>query len=205
MLQLPNLARLDEQMVEASSLRSQFDWRNGFGHMRVSYLKDASDTFGTYPGTDIAPFAVLVFVNAQGSGYFTKLVNRKFEINVYMGDDYGTLKAILGLDAHGVGNPLNPNDLFTHFNQEIPEYRQTRSPNPSDLRPPRKVEEADKIYFLAIRTPNRGQTSPENLRKTRVMLGDKIAEYCERTGQSSFWTATRNDLTIDDINDLLGH
>lgn len=190
-------------MTAEGSLRSRFDWENGRGHMRVSYLKDAADTFGTYPGTDIAPFAVLVFVDAQGPGSFTKLVNTKFEINVYMGFDYGTLKTILGLDGRGVGNPLNPNDLFTHFNQAIPEYRQTRSPSPSDLRPPQKVEEADKIYFLAIRPPNHGQTTPENLRKTRVMLGDKMAKYCRRTGQSSFWTATRNDLTVDDINRLI--
>lgn len=207
MIHLPKLELLHNAMAAEDLTRRQFTWTNGAGRFRVIYLTDAGDTFGRWPQDDhltllsgTVPFAVLNFVDADDPHlHFAKFVTKGFKIVTQMGGDYDVLRRILGLTGYGKGE-LSVNDLFADFAEHIPGLPATRAPRPADVRPPRDVDEADKLYFLRIAPPGEGRRpTSANLQKTRAMLGDELADYCARNGCSSYWTDQPNDWTVDDI------
>ncbi|MEW6920273.1 DUF6037 family protein [Trueperella pyogenes] len=63
------------------------------------------------------------------------------------------------------------------------------------------VEEANKIYYIF--NARRGGPTPENLAKTRLLIGIDAAEYCQRHGRSTHWSDKPKDFSLTQWNQLL--
>lgn len=191
MLKMPGLERLDAQMNAAGALRRHFYWKTGATRFRVIYLKDVGNSFGPMPAAlqtatgEVHPASVVTYVHEESNRSFNILVSADFRILPYFGDDYGDLLDILSQGGHG--GKLMPREFFAALDASIPAFSLTHPVRPDDLRPPSRILGTDGRYFWKLDPPTHGQTTAQNLLKTRMLLGDKIADYCISHGLSSWW------------------
>lgn len=80
-------------------------------------------------------------------------------------------------------NPFNTSYFFQEFNKKIPQkVKSNNVPKPHEIDQFRRdIEENERIYFLGWRDNKiRNQdVSPENLMKTKLLLGMKAYERCK--------------------------
>lgn len=113
--------------------------------------------------------------------------------NPYLGDDYDQLvRLIFGLD--GSGGPWPAAALLQSADTAAwsAKARSWVPPHQLPARMRRDVVEADKCAFLGWRTwPDKNGKDgprPENLHKTRTLLGIEVAQVCQSEHISSCWT-----------------
>ncbi|WP_338018908.1 DUF6037 family protein [Brevibacillus agri] len=147
-------------------------------------------SFDVFFFTDETPFKLMFGVKAL-SFYFELNVNNGFVIDTNIGDKYTQLRKILGLQ-YNPNNPFKTFYFFSEFDKKIPKHANVNNkPEPSDIAYYKKdIEESEKIYFLSWRDNEKcgKQVSPENLYKTRLLLGYDAYLICKRKNISSCWT-----------------
>lgn len=141
--------------------------------------------------TDQVPFSLLF--GAIGTGFSFELnVKIGYDINCSLSNDkYYQLRKVLGIPK-GMNNPFKVSDFVNEFKSRIPnKVTNSGKVMPQDvIRYRSNVEEANKIYFMGWRDNSliNEKVSPENLEKTRLLIGEDIYEICKRKNLSSKWT-----------------
>lgn len=148
--------------------------------------------------TDEIPFQLLFGVIAENFSFCLD-VGRGFNIDPRLPrETYRTLCKILNL-KYDPENPFRTTDFFLEFNHKIPfKADKRRKVEPHEMIFFYKdVEESDKKYFRGWLNNNlRGRDArPENLEKTRRLLGYEIYKLCLRKNISSCWTDRRQEAT----------
>ncbi len=140
---------------------------------------------------DESPFLLMFGVKTLNF-YFEVPVKAGFQIDPILDINiYSRLIAILNLNSNP-GSPFKPNYFFEEFNKNIPQNvvlnNIPKSHEVGQFR--REVEENDKIYFLGWKDNKlkNEKVSPENLKKTRLLLGNEAYERCDQKNISSRWT-----------------
>jgi hypothetical protein len=125
-------------------------------------------------------------------------VFRGYEIHPYIGprEVYEALRRALFRDA-GSGQPFSPTVFFEEFDRHIPARASPgQVPTPADIvRHDPRVEDADKKWFCGWRdnTAEGKRVTPENLAKTRRLLGPRAHEFSQRRNHSTRWTHRPED------------
>lgn len=159
--------------------------------------------FDVFFFTDEVPFKLMFGVKVHNF-YFEVGVANGFVINTNLGDKYIQLCNILGLkyDPH---SPFKTFHFFSAFNKMIPKSAEERYiSNPSDIAHYRKdVEENEKIYFMGWKDNEKRneKVSPENLFKTKVLLGDDAYQICKKKNISSRWSKDKDLAQIFQLPD----
>jgi len=140
---------------------------------------------------DSDPFE-LVFGAKGKNFFFSHDVKKGFNINDNLDSAiYRKLCEVLEL-KNDPNNRFQPKYFFEAFNQVIPKQASTSDmPTTSQIATYRDIkDEAHKFYFTHWIHHNgkTGNASPENLEKTRLLLGEKAYETCKRRNISSAWT-----------------
>lgn len=151
---------------------------------------------------DESPFILMLGI-VRTRFYFEVQVNPGYQI-VPLFDEkvYKELVKLLEFD-NIVNSPFKPIYFFEALNKVIPKYADLRnSPKPSEIaKYYRDIEEADKKYFWGWidheknRKENecyKGNVTPDNLRKTRKLLGYEAYMRCKEKNISSRWTDDRS-------------
>lgn len=123
-------------------------------------------------------------------------VIRAYDVNPYLGTDYGDFRAALGIPEGQPGAPRwSPETIFESLEQQIPHLR-LHTYNIEQARQfidPRTVEEAAKIYFMGWMAWGPGQgPSAKNLAKSELLLGSQVPNIRQisiDTNASTAWTA----------------
>lgn len=154
---------------------------------------------------DIAPYELVMgCIGHQFVLFFD--VQRGYQIKPFL-DDRDTFFALRSaLMTEGDSDfKLSIKDFMTEFNQQIP-----ATANPAntitnqdiaDYYP--SIEDAHKVYFCGWRDNNTRGTnvSPDNLRKTQLMLGQRAFDFAKRRNQSTCWTHEQNRAIAPHIPD----
>lgn len=145
-------------------------------------------SFDVFFFIDETPFILMFGVKALNF-YFEVEVNNGFLINPILDKEvYYKLIEILNLNSNS-NNPFKPQYFFEEFNKKIPgNISVNNKPKPHEIAQFRRdVEENEKIYFLGWKDNNLNNenVSPENLYKTKRLLGDNAFERCKRKNISS--------------------
>lgn len=140
---------------------------------------------------DENPFILMFGVKVENF-YFEVQVKSGFEVNpIFDEDTYQELMKILNL-SYDPNNPFKPKYFFEEFNKKIPQkVISSDLPEPQEVAAFRRnVEENQKIYFFGWKDNNKTDenVSPENLRKTKLLLGEVAYERCKKKNISSKWT-----------------
>lgn len=149
-------------------------------------------------------FDILFFSDDSPMSLLFGVIGNNFCFEVLVRDDYSIatqlppeiyskLIKILALE-YDPESPFRPWHFFSAFSDSIPTHASKKGiPNPQDVAQYRKVAlEAEKTYFLGWRNNNKegGHVTPENLEKTRLLLGVNAWKKCKEKNISSRWTAT---------------
>lgn len=51
------------------------------------------------------------------------------------------------------------------------------------------VPDSDKVYFYGWNNHLKDKKKAQNIEKTRILCGDRVADYCQRNNISSMWVA----------------
>ncbi|WP_028401076.1 DUF6037 family protein [Ectobacillus panaciterrae] len=177
-MRLDGLIPLYRDMKDQGLNRYKFDFIFNKVHFDVFFFIDES------------PFKLMFGVKMKNF-YFEIDLHKGFKINTYLGEKYGELCKVLGLE-YDPNSSFKSSYFFQEFNQKIPSNAHRNSyPKPYEVALYRRdVEEADKIYFwgwLSHETTGKN-VRPENLEKTRILLGVDAYEACKRNNISSKWT-----------------
>ncbi|MEW6894571.1 DUF6037 family protein [Trueperella pyogenes] len=118
-------------------------------------------------------------------------------------DEYG-LRRTLGIRPNP--NTSHPWDMLAWITRALESSTGadlTRRTCPHELSSAirKDVEEANKIYYIF--NARRGGPTPENLAKTRLLIGIDAAEYCQRHGRSTHWSDKPKDFSLTQWNQLL--
>ncbi|AIG26118.1 DUF6037 family protein [Brevibacillus laterosporus] len=168
-----------------------------YADMKTKYIKRykfafvyKNVIFDVFFFIDEVPFKLIFGVKTHNF-YFEMDVNNGFIINTNIGSKYIRLCNILGL-KYDPKNPFKTFYLFTEFNKKIPKQADIKNtPIPSDIAYYRRdVEESEKIYFMGWKDneKRKEKVSPENLNKTRLILGYDAYQICKKKNTSSRWT-----------------
>lgn len=176
---------LDGLRKLCSSMKSQDMDRYKFN------FKYNNVSFDVFFFRDKVPF-VLMFGVWVDNFYFEIEVRKGFIISDGMdNDDYNNLLKILKLNPDS-NSPFKPKYFFEEFNRSIPPHANINNrPKAHEIAYyKRDVEEANKIYFCGWRdnTIQSEHVSGENLKKTRILLGEKAYQRCIEKNISSRWT-----------------
>lgn len=160
-----------------------------FDRYRFDYLHGRVE-FDVFFFIDETPF-ILLFGAKEYNLSFEFKVEKGFKVIPYMNnEEYTALCNALSL-TYDPNNRFSPKAFLEKFNVQVPKTAQNSGqPKPEQIAKYRRVvEEADKIYFYGWRNNQiRGdKVSPENLEKTRILLGNKAYDICKRKNISSRW------------------
>lgn len=159
---------------------------------------------------DEAPF-ILLFGLVGSNFAFEFKVERGFRVlDTFLDDDeYSALCEILGL-TYDPFNPFSPTAFLRDFNNRgIPRNADISNiPRSSEIASYKEVkEEPHKVYFLGWKDNNlrNENVQPENLEKTRILLGQRYRDRCEQKNTSSCWTDNpdREEKNIQKIQSIL--
>lgn len=177
-MQLTGLAPLYRSMRQQSMGRVKFRYR-------LNHL-----TFECLFFIDTEPFELVMGCLGHNFAIF-KPVLPGFEINPFLGDLYGPLRNALFQNA-GTNIKLDPNVFFAEFNRHIPGHATP------DQRPTTRdvaqyypdLEHGDRLFFCGWldNTRQGNRVRPENLVKTRRLMGQHAHDFSLRRNQSTRWT-----------------
>lgn len=176
---LTNLRNLYTDMKAKNIDRVQFPYANGLAKFDVFFFIDE------------VPFSLL-FGAKQSNIAFELQVEKGFIVDTFLPDDcYRALCQALGL-TYDPNNPFRPGAFIEDFAKNIPtSTANLKAPQPHDLAIYRSdVEEHKKKYFCGWRdNTKRGESvTPNNLFKTKRLLGVKAHNTCLQKNLSSCWT-----------------
>ena len=120
----------------------------------------------------------------KGRTFFERTVHEGFKINTgFDRETYSELCRVLGL-KYDPNNPFSPKYLFEEFDNKVPSSVALRDvPTTAQISTYRNIEEEpDKIYFWRwiFHDGIKSNAKPENLDKTRRLLGLKAYNACKR-------------------------
>lgn len=174
-----------------SGLKNLYKSMKGQELDRVRFqYKHARVIFDVFFFIDETPFCLL-FGAKEFNFAFEMPVRAGFAVEpILSSGDYKALCAALGLEYDPL-HPFSVKVFLERFNESIPSEI-----GPGTIRPEqiavyrRDVEEAEKIYFFQWRdnTVLGKHVTPENLEKTKRLLGKQAYEACRRRNISSCWT-----------------
>ena len=143
---------------------------------------------------DEIPFKLMFGVKAKNF-YFEVDVHKGFIIDPNIGDKYLRLCEALGLKFNP-NSPFKTVYFFSEFNKTIPKTIENNNyPRTNEIAYYRRdIEESEKIFFMGWKdNEKRGEhVRPENLRKTRLLLGYDAYLRCKEKNISSRWTDVKN-------------
>lgn len=154
-------------------------------------------------------FDVLFFSDDVPMTLLFGVVGRNFSFEISVGADYciatqisseiyTKLIEVLAIE-YNPESPFRPWHFFSAFSESIPVHASKRSvPEPHDVAQYRRVVlDSKKIYFLGWRNNNKegGHVTPDNLEKTKLLLGINTWKKCKEKNISSRWT----DIPIDAV------
>lgn len=153
--------------------------------------KHNSVIFDVFFIIDENPFKLLFGVVGDNFA-FDLAVEKGFQINpIVPNKTYSGLCTVLGI-KYNPNNRFSTLAFFQEFNRNIPnrvdKKQKAKAYQLARFYP--NVEEADKIYFVRWLNHDgiKSNVSPENLEKTKHLLGYKYYEYCSSRNISSCWT-----------------
>lgn len=129
--------------------------------------------------------------------------NIAFQVNVRPGynidpviprEIYALICRLLNL-KYDPNNPFKPTSIFEHFNQNMNvNVNQSNHARAQDIAPYHSdIEEADRIYFLGwLNNPYPKNVTPENLDKTKRLLGVEVYNFSKKHNVSTRWTDDEN-------------
>ncbi|MCI1713387.1 DUF6037 family protein [Bifidobacterium tibiigranuli] len=200
MMELAGLTRIVDTVMREEAIdapRLAWDFTDGPQAFQATYVHqmDHKDEYGDYAQMLVAqilkdtggerPWSHIFHVHQGRAGLWMK---------PWIGEDYATLKKILGIEAGRNGPRWSPVSFIQHIDDAAGAMRfpgrhliRYAAALPERLR--RDVDEADKTILLGFRhnTGNAHQTA-ENNDKTRRLISKQVADYCRETNQSSCWT-----------------
>jgi len=141
---------------------------------------------------DIEPFELVMGCIGHNFAIFLE-VEKGFQIKPFI-DPKATFFALLKAlkTTEQSDHQFNPVDFFEQFNQCIPKKAKPQNiPSPKDvIKYYPDIEEADKVHFCGWLDNNKQgyNVTPDNLNKTRRLLGQRIYEFAKRRNQSTKWT-----------------
>ena len=175
---MQGLRRLHQAMRDAGDRRTHFQ----VTHNRV--------VFDCLFLVDIVPFEFVLAAIGHPDVALVLSVHKGYCIAPDFGDDYKPL-ARLFHTGEGTFRPFRPGEFLREIDRAIPNTY--RKPTHVDVvRTYRHhAEESDKPYFFGWLDNNLqgNHVGAANLDKTRRCFGQRIRDLCERTNQSSRWTA----------------
>ncbi|WP_434031670.1 DUF6037 family protein [[Pseudomonas] boreopolis] len=176
MLRMPGLARLHAAMRAARIERVRFRIEHNHLSFEGVFL------------TDVQPWEFALACVGRNLVLLFH-VNRRYEIDAYLGDTYAPLAEALGTGA-GSGQPLRSSDFLREIDAKLPHtVTAGDKATPADVvRVVRDVEDADKVHFVRFIPHARdGQrhVTEANLAKTRKLMGQHIHDWCQRNNVST--------------------
>lgn len=178
-MKLDILEILYNSMIQQKIDRYRFYYRAGKANFDIFFFIDEN------------PSILLFGVKAENFG-FELSVDNEFNIDPRLDrDTYKKLCSVLGL-TYDPERPFKPFNFFKEFDKHIPQKAViSQKAEPHDVANYRSdVEEADKVYFLKWRdNTKRGENvQPDNLKKTRRLIGENAYTLCKNKNISSCWT-----------------
>lgn len=177
-LVLENLRLLHQEMRQRGIDRARFDFRRNDVDFDVFFF------------TDTSPYRLLL--GARGRNVAIDLeVHRGYAINTYLGDQFGALCDALGIRPNP-NNKFSSKAFFEEFAKAIPQHLPANHKVKPNLllryRP--HAGTSDGHLFCGWRDNSQAgkNVSPENLEKTRLILGERIFHACRERNISSCWT-----------------
>jgi hypothetical protein len=142
---------------------------------------------------DIEPFE-LAMGCIEHNIFILKNIEKGFQIEDTRIEPAATFWALVNALKTGAYSDerFNPFKFFVDFNRAIP---RTTSPNnrPTTqdvIRYYSDIEESEKIYFCGWldNSLQKNNVTPENLFKTKMLMGERASAFSERRNQSTKWT-----------------
>lgn len=162
---------------------------NGITRCRFHYTHQTLN-FDVFFLTDESPY-ILMFGLIGHNIAFQVNVRPGYNIDpVIPSDIYALICRLLNL-KYDPNNPFKPSSLFEHFNQNmnvnINPNNHAKAHHIAPYYP--DVEEADRIYFLGwLNNPYPKNVTPENLEKTKRLLGVEVYNFSKKHNVSTRWT-----------------
>lgn len=106
-------------------------------------------------------------------------------------DDYRKLCSVLNL--HYNSNHFSSADFLAYISNHAPKTCSRIKVQPHQIaryqtKELRNVKDSEKIYFVCWNDHTKDGRKAQNFEKTRILLGDKTAEYCIKHNISSCWS-----------------
>lgn len=174
---IDGLRPLYKEMMKAEQYRRKFTF--GFRNVKsdVLYLID------TVPN-------ILMFGVVNKNIYFELQVEKGFVVTLPLAPDVYRQICDAFEIKFSPNHHFQPSEFLSHLNKHIPQgLDNTTAVRPVEITPYRTIpEEADKIYFCGFARHTERHFTHKNLRKTRMLLGEKAYQRCEAANISSCWT-----------------
>jgi len=178
-MKLDGIVDLYRSMKDQKLGRYRFDFKSGKAVFNVFFFIDGT------------PFKLLFGAKGETFGFEVD-VAKGFTIETALDRGvYSELCKILQL-TYDPNNKFSTFKFFSEFNNTIPTKANPRLYiEPAELAPYVSVaEEVDKVYFTGWRdqTIRGNNVTPENLAKTRELIGEKEYKTCKDKNISSCWS-----------------
>jgi len=178
-MKLDGIFELYKDMKSQKIERYRFDFKAGKAVFNVFFFIDGN------------PFKLLFGAKGESFG-FELDVAQGFKIDPKLDKSvYYELCRVLQL-TYDPDNPFSTFKFFKQFDKAIPKKAQSRQPIESSevAQCVSLAEEANKVHFTGWRdqTIRGNNVSPENLEKTRKLIGEKEYKTCKEKNISSCWT-----------------
>lgn len=183
-MEMTSLRLLHHSMISIGSEMQQFQIRAG-----------AASFDCLFSTRDEPSFVLTLTSRGAAPKFFRFSVEKGYRIKDYLGDMYGDLLSVLRTDGTS-GKRLIPKEFLEQLNREIPHVATSKgNPKPPDivrLRPD-IIEDRDRPYFdtwIYWNTKIVPGPSPDNLKKTHLLLGKEAANHSREQKASTRWSAT---------------
>ena len=119
---------------------------------------------------------------------FTLCLHRGFNLDDMPDDVYFYLRRLMKLKK--CDEVLTSYKLMQYFADRIPKKYSGKKVEPHEIAvyKQKNIPEADKIYFKGWRSHETDGRHVQNLKKTRLWLGNDAYEYCKKYNISSCWS-----------------
>jgi hypothetical protein len=204
MMELIGLTRIVDEVERVDHIDMPclaWDFTDGLAAFQATYLDrmDQIDEDDENP----TPYAQLLVAQILRNASEERLWSHIYKIrrgrnglwtSGWLGDDYWTLRQVLGIGESGRGPQWSPSKFLSRLDAAAgalphPGRHHIRYMSGIPYRLRGKVDEARKTILIGFRHHSgRRHQSSENYAKTRKWMGRRIADYCRSTNQSSCWT-----------------
>lgn len=192
MFEFTSLRSLHEEMKKKNEISTTFNFNYNNRGFSCIFL------------CDITPMLLYFFTTGENPEVFEIEIDSNYMAETYI-DDYNKLIKLLGIE-YDSNYKFRPVDFFEVLNRNIPGTFQKAANYSSVLRTSstrRDIEEAEKIYFLGwYENPVGYCVRENNLEKTSIAFGEKIADLSKKTNKSSRWTDKQGLENMAAFNDI---